>query len=142
MVNTEFCFMRLPTAGLLIIQNNKLLLAFSKNKQCFYLPGGKIDDGETPATALCREIAEELNISLAGDDLIYYTHISAPAYGEKEGVIMEQDCFIIHRKLKPEAASEIGELKYFSLAEYLAEANQAPGVIMILQQLKSDGLID
>jgi 8-oxo-dGTP pyrophosphatase MutT (NUDIX family) len=134
--------MQLPTAGLLIIQNRKLLLAFSINKQCFYLPGGKMDDGETPARALCREIAEELNITLSENELEYYTHISAPAYGEKEGVIMEQDCFIIKKPVAPVAAAEIGALKYFSLNEYLEQANKAPGAVMILELLKADKLID
>jgi hypothetical protein len=31
----------LPCSGLLHIKDRKLLLAFSRNKQCFYLPGGK-----------------------------------------------------------------------------------------------------
>jgi 8-oxo-dGTP pyrophosphatase MutT (NUDIX family) len=56
---------QLPTAGLLIVQNRKLLLAYSRNKQCFYLPGGKIDKGETAALALCREIAEEMNVAIS-----------------------------------------------------------------------------
>jgi 8-oxo-dGTP pyrophosphatase MutT (NUDIX family) len=133
---------QLPTAGILIIQNRKLLLAFSKNKQCFYLPGGKIDEGETPASALCREIAEELNITFHETQLKYYTHISAPAFGEKQGIIMEQDCFLVETKLEPVAASEIGELKYFTLQEYLHEKNTAPGAIMILERLKRDGLVD
>lgn len=134
--------MQLPTAGLLIIQNRKLLLAFSKNKQCFYLPGGKIDKGETATSALCREIAEELNISLEENELKYYTHISAPAYGEQNGVTMEQDCFFINKAVKPVAASEIGELKYFSLNEYLAETNKAPGAVMVLERLMNDNLVD
>ena len=134
--------MRLPTAGLLIIQDRKLLLAFSKNKQCYYLPGGKIDKGETAASALCREIAEELNIDLRENDLKYYTHISAPAYGEKEGTIMEQDCFMIDNSVSPVAAAEIGELNYFSLQEYMNETNKAPGAVMILKQLKTDNLVD
>ncbi|HEY0432482.1 MAG TPA: NUDIX domain-containing protein [Chitinophagaceae bacterium] len=46
--------MQLRTAGLLHIKDRRLLLAFSTNKQCFYLPGGKLDAGETPATALVR----------------------------------------------------------------------------------------
>lgn len=134
--------MQLPTSGLLIIRNRKLLLAFSKNKECFYLPGGKIDSGETPASALCREIREELNIDLTETELKYYTHISAPAYGEKEGVMMEQDCFFINKPVEPVAAAEIGELKYFTLQEYLAEMNKAPGAIMVLKKLKADSLID
>ena len=134
--------MQLTTSGLLIIQNRKLLLAFSKNKNCFYLPGGKIDKGETATGALRREIAEELNIDLDENDFKYYTHITAPAYGEKDGLIMEQDCFLTAKAIQPVASAEIGEVKYFSLNEYLAELNKAPGAIMILQQLKADNLID
>ena len=134
--------MKLPTAGLLMIENRKLLLAYSRNKQCFYLPGGKIDEGETPVQALCREIAEEMNTKVDESDLNYYTHITAPAYGEEKGVVMEQDCFFIQRRLMPRASAEVGELKYFSLNEYLSEINRAPGAVMILQQLKEDNFID
>ena len=134
--------MKLPTAGLLIIQNRKLLLAYSRNKQCFYLPGGKIDEGETAAKALCREISEEMNVTIGEHELKYHTHITAPAYGEENGIIMEQDCFFYRRNITPQASAEIGELKYFSLNDYLSETNRAPGALMILELLKKDGLID
>lgn len=134
--------MQLLTSALLLIRNRKLLLAFSNNKQCYYLPGGKIDEGESAASALCREIAEELNIFAEVHDLEYYTHITAPAYGEKNGVIMEQDCFFLQTEDEPEASSEIGDLKYFSLEEYMQQENQAPGAVMILELLKSDDCID
>jgi len=133
---------KLPTVGLLMIQNRKLLLAYSRNKKCFYLPGGKIDEGETAAMALCREIAEEMNITIDQDELKYHTHITAPAYGEEEGIIMEQDCFFLHRTIAPQASAEIGELKYFSLDDYLSETNRAPGAVMILERLQQEGLID
>jgi len=133
---------QLPTAGLLFIRNKKLLLAFSKNKQCYYLPGGKIDEGESPALALCREIKEELNIEIAESDLHYYTHITAPAFGEEKGVIMEQECFLLYKDVDPIASAEIGEIKYFSVHEYLAQDRTAPGAVMILEKLKANGLID
>lgn len=134
--------MQLATAGGLIIENRKLLLAFSKNKQCFYLPGGKIDKGETAASALCREMLEGLHIGLTEDDISFYAHIAAPAYGEATGIIMEQDCFFINKPVRPIAAAEIGAIKYFSLEEYLGENHKAPGAVMILEKLKSDNLID
>jgi ADP-ribose pyrophosphatase YjhB (NUDIX family) len=134
--------MKLPTVGLLVTQNRKLLLAYSRNKKCFYLPGGKIDHGETPQKALCREIEEEMNIIIDEHELKYHTHVTAPAYGEENGIIMEQDCFFLHRNIEPQASAEIGELKYFSLAEYLCEQNKAPGAVMILEQLKAEGFID
>ena len=134
--------MKLPTVGLLIIQDRKLLLAYSRNKKCFYLPGGKIDQRETAAMALCREISEEMNVVIHEDELKYYTHITAPAYGEENGTIMEQDCFLLYRNITPQASAEIGELKYFSLNEYLSEPNRAPGAVMILELLQKNDLVD
>ena len=132
----------LPCAGLLFIRNRKLLLAFSNHKQCFYLPGGKIDNGETAVSALCREVAEELNVLLSADDLEWFTHITAPAFGEADGVMMEQECFMVTKEIFPEASAEIGALKYFTVNEYLQEANKAPGAIMILQILQQQDWID
>ncbi|MGF2411679.1 NUDIX hydrolase [Ferruginibacter sp.] len=131
----------LPCAGLLYIENKKLLLAYSNNKQCYYLPGGKIDSNETAAAALCREVLEEMNVAIDETALQFYTHISASAYGEAAGIVMEQDCFLLNTTINPSASAEIAALQYFSLEEYLQEKNQAPGAIMILQQLKVDGRI-
>ena len=83
----------LPTAGLIIVRHQALLLAYSNNKQAWYLPGGKIDAGETAKQALLREIREELALDLDAEQLHFYTHISAPAYGETPAVMMAQDCF-------------------------------------------------
>lgn len=132
----------LKTVGLLSVQQRKLLLAYSKNKQCFYLPGGKVDAGESETQALCREIAEELNVSMTEEELVYYTHVSAPAFGERDGIIMEQDCYWLHRDIVPEPAAEIGEVRFFSVADYSGQEAQAPGVIAILNKLQQEGFID
>lgn len=142
MTRTEFCFMHLPTAGLLAIKDRKLLLAYSNNKKCFYLPGGKVDENETPVQALCREIEEELNVPLRETDLRFYTHITAPAYGESNGTIMEQDCFIVNKPFEPVASAEIGDLKFFTLNEYLSQPQTAPGAVKVLEILKENNLVD
>ena len=129
-------------SGLVYIENKKLLLAYSNNKQCFYLPGGKIDLNESASAALCREVLEEMNVTIKEADLQFYTHITAPAYGETEGTIMEQDCFLLRQIIQPVAAAEITRLKYFSLEDYKNEMNQAPGAVMVLEQLKKDGFIN
>lgn len=132
----------LTTAGLLVIDQRKLLLAFSRNKKAFYLPGGKTDEDETTLSALVREIREELDVELNPEGCTFYTHIQAPAFGETQGIIMHQDCFLSKLPHQPRPAAEIGELRYFSTADYQHEPQQVPGVIMVMDRLRADNLID
>jgi ADP-ribose pyrophosphatase YjhB (NUDIX family) len=130
------------TAGLVALKDRKLLLAYSKNKQAYYLPGGKTNWGETSLEALIREIREELNVRINPDELRFYIHISVQAYGEREGTIMEQDCFIHDLKQLPEPGAEINGVRYFDRFSYSLESDQVPGVVILMQQLKQDNLID
>lgn len=132
----------MQTAGLVVIKNRKLLLAFSKNKQAFYLPGGKVDHNETAIEALLREIKEELNVELQESRLQYYTHIQAPAFGEESGIIMEQDCYLYDLQEMPEPNAEIGLLEYFDTLDYPLQPQQVPGVVMLLEKLKNENYID
>jgi len=132
----------LATVGLIVIRDRRVLLAYSNNKKCFYLPGGKVEHQEDNLQALFREIREELNCALDKTLVEYYTHITARAFGEPDGVIMEQDCYLLKGILEPKPSAEIKELRFFTLAGYREEAQQAPGAVLILRQLKSAGLID
>jgi 8-oxo-dGTP pyrophosphatase MutT (NUDIX family) len=132
----------LTTAGLVVIKSRKLLLAFSKNKKAWYLPGGKTDQDESTLDGLIREIKEELNIGLKPHELKYYMHISAPAFGERNNTIMEQDCYINDLTEIPQTAAEIEALDYFNTASYAFEPGQVPGVVILMEQLRKDNLID
>jgi len=139
----------LITAGLVVVKDRKLLLAFSNNKKAFYLPGGKTDHGETTVEALIREVREELNVSLEPGALQFYMHVEALAFGEKDDTIMKQDCFRAELPVMPIPAAEIGDLRYFDTRDYGLEPQQVPGVItqvpgviIIMLQLKKDDLID
>ncbi|MCC9044146.1 GNAT family N-acetyltransferase [Myroides sp. M-43] len=124
----------LDTAGLVIVDKGKLLLAYSNNKKAWYLPGGKIDKGEDSQAALIREVEEELSVSLDPNRLAYLCHITAPAYGEKLNIMMQQDCYIYQLNGEAiKATSEIGDVRYFSLEEYRKEEIQVPGVLMMYE---------
>lgn len=135
-------YIALPTAGLIVVHEDKLLLAYSKNKQAWYLPGGKIDSGETSQAAIQREIHEELDLILNEARLSYLCHISAPAYGKAKNIMMEQDCFLYDlQQDKISANHEIDAIAYFSLAKYQTEAIQVPGVLMVYAFLQQHGFL-
>ena len=131
----------LPTAGLVVVKGDKLLLAYSKNKKAWYLPGGKIDEGESSLETLQREIFEELNIVLNAEQLKYYCHITAPAYGEEPPIIMEQNCFIYQLNEKIEPKNEIGEVRFFDIKMYQSEPAQVPGVLLVFDKLIKDKVL-
>ncbi|NCU38166.1 NUDIX hydrolase [Candidatus Saccharibacteria bacterium] len=59
--------MKISTSDVIIIENNKVLLVQEKKRSAYGLwnfPGGKIEEGETPEEAACREIKEELGVEL------------------------------------------------------------------------------
>ena len=132
----------LLTTGLVVVKNNQLLLAYSKNKNAWYLPGGKIDAGEKPIIALQREIKEELNIRLKPELIEFYCHISAPAFGEMPNVIMEQDCFRYPLEEQVVASNEIGDVRYFTFEAYKKEIVQVVGVLSVFSKLVEDRIID
>ena len=129
------------TVGLLVIKNDKLLLAYSNNKRAWYLPGGKIETDELPQQSLVREIWEELTLRIDVKLLKFYCHITAPAYGEDENLIMEQDCYLyeLHENISPN--NEIGAIKFFDSYSYEQEPAQVIGVLQIFKRLKADGLV-
>lgn len=129
------------TVGLLVIKNDKLLLAYSNNKRAWYLPGGKIETDELPQQSLVREIWEELTLKIDVKLLKFYCHITAPAYGEEENLIMEQDCYLyeLHENISPN--NEIGAIKFFDGYSYEQEPAQVIGVLQIFKRLKADGLV-
>ncbi len=129
------------TVGLLVIKNNKLLLAYSNNKRAWYLPGGKIETDELPQQSLVREIWEELTLKIDVKLLKFYCHITAPAYGEDENLIMEQDCYLYELHENISSNNEIAAIKFFDSYSYEQEPAQVIGVLQILKKLKADRLV-
>ncbi|HDM8215358.1 NUDIX hydrolase [Vibrio campbellii] len=82
------------SAGI-IIKDGALLVLRSKGKDTFYAPGGKLDSGETPEQALCRELQEEVSIVVAEDTLTLFGRFEAPAH-DKDGITLVMDVFFVN----------------------------------------------
>lgn len=127
----------LHTAGLVLLKDGRVLLASNRNKNAFYLPGGKLEQGETSLEALVREIEEELALRLIPERLRFLFHITALAFGASD-TIMEQDCFTYESAdftFKPSA--EIEKIKWFSESEYLSQPVLVPGILKLFDYLNT-----
>jgi ADP-ribose pyrophosphatase YjhB (NUDIX family) len=130
---------KIDSLGLIYVENKKLLVALSKGKKAWYLPGGKREQGESDIEALSREVQEEMSVKLVPESVRYYGVVEAQAHGYQEGTIVRMTCYTanITGELKP--GREIAELRFISASE---KHMAAPAVQTILQELRIKGFID
>jgi 8-oxo-dGTP pyrophosphatase MutT (NUDIX family) len=121
------------------IKNRKVLTTISKEKDTWYIPGGKRKRGESDKKALIREVKEELTIDLIPSSLTYYATFRAQAHGKPKGTIVRMTCYTGEYigQLKP--SSEIRELRYVN---YSWKDKSSPVDKIIFDDLKKNNLID
>lgn len=122
----------------LYIQEGKLLSARSKNKELFYIPGGKRENGESDEEALIREIKEEISVNLIHSSIKYAETFTARADGKSSETTVKLTCYFadFQGQLAPDA--EIEEI------DFIAYSNKhlcSLGSIKVMNWLKAKDLI-
>lgn len=125
--------------GLITLSRGKVAMVRSHNKDLFYIPGGKREQGETDEQALCREIEEELTLNLDVSSIRYYAEFVGLADGKQDGTQVRVRCYFAQYEGKPQPAAEIAELAWFDSQDLPRCSAVAAHV---LQQLKQDSLIN
>ena len=94
-------------AALMSRSDGRVLLVRKRATEAFMQPGGKIEPGEHPATALRRELSEELGIDVDPDEMTYVGRYTAPAAHEP-GRLVDAEVFriVIARPVAPGAEIE------------------------------------
>lgn len=100
--------------------DGRTLLVRKRGTPFFMQPGGKIDAGETPEAALCREVQEELGITVRFQDLIHLGRFCAPAANEPGHTVIAE-LFDILLDAPVRASAEIEELAWIDPS--------APGIL-------------
>jgi 8-oxo-dGTP diphosphatase len=123
----------------LYLKDRRLLVVRSQQKSLFYLPGGKREPGESDATALIREIGEELSVTLLPDSLQFTEFFKAQADGKPQGVQVQLTCYQAEYSGQLQPAAEIEELAWFNSADLERSSLVAT---LVLNWLKERDLID
>lgn len=116
---------------------NQILLVQVRNREKYYFPGGKIDEGESLVEALQRELKEELRLELAKDELEFIGTIVGEAYPQPN-MLTELNGFKVNRAIdwsKVETDHEITDMKWFDIND---SENIAPAVNTWIKEFIND----
>jgi 8-oxo-dGTP diphosphatase len=129
-------------AGGIIIENRSVLMVRAAGKDYYVSPGGGVEEGETHEAALCRELMEELRVTVNPENLALFGIYKADAKGRPgEKIIMK--AYMVNGyegTLLP--SSEIEELAWFNTEN--PEPNSEHSIFKneILPKLAQQDLID
>lgn len=112
-------------AAVIVRSDGKTLLVRKRGTTAFMQPGGKIEPEETPATALLRELVEEIGLHVSPENLQPLGHFEAVAANEP-GHMVSADVFLIDiRDAEITQYAEIEELRWI--------CPESPGDIVMAQ---------
>lgn len=128
----------LRTVGWVNVRDGRLLAVRTTGKDRFFMPGGKVEPGESDAEALVREIHEELGVRLDPATVRPAFVAEAPGHGLGGRVVRMHCLYAEPLPGSPEPApdAEIAELAWLTPAD----ADRVPPASRIVLERLADVL--
>ncbi len=121
------------------LKDRKVLETQSFNKDKWYIPGGKREQGETDEKALVREVKEELSVDLIPATIQHYGIFEGQAHGKSEGMIVRMTCYTAQYRGTLTPSAEVEKMDWF---DYSKRDSVSIVDQLIFDDLKSKNLID
>lgn len=117
-------------AGSLIIRDGKLLLLYREDEEHWEVPGGKVEEEESPTEAAVREASEEIGVEIELEKPFYSGEF------QKDDEIYLWHGYIADTEGEPEIQEEkFGKLEWVDPRD-LDDINLAPNLEMVLPALR------
>lgn len=118
-------------------KENCLRLVQVRNREKWYFPGGKIEQGESHKAALVRELKEELQLELTEDQLEYIGTVEGPAYPQ-EGQLTELNGFRSNKPIDWSTVQIDAEITNMGWVEMTDPVRIAPAVCRWIEKFESE----
>jgi len=129
----------LLVAAIAVVRDRRMLMVTARGRDVHYLPGGKIDPGETAPEAAAREASEEVALELDPGALEELFEVVVQAHGEPDGRLVRMRVFLAETDAVPVASAEVGALHWVTTAD---AHRLPPAGREALARLAASGLID
>lgn len=126
-------------SALALVRDGRLLMVTARGRDVLYLPGGKVEPGESGTDALVREAREEVALTLDPAGVQPLFTVSEQAHGEPDGRLVEMTLYSAETDEEPRPSSEIGSLAWVTTAD----ADRCPPAgVETLRRMSFLGVID